>query len=389
MRSLLFATMALALGAAFGSGLAVWRFKSAPWDRRLDETVQSGQAASARNEPESKVSVDRTEYDFGTVVNGTKYRHDFVFTNDGNAPLSLADGGTLNGNSIDVDVERSPLPPSDSAKVAVTWTPNGKAGSARSTVDVLTNDPGRPRITLTLSGNVIAQVRVVPSDLAFPHLSMDEPASASTLVLCHIQTPLKLLGHEWSEAAAAPYFDVALQPLSPDELKKESALSGFVVKVTVKPGLPPGPLRQTLLLKTNIASSPTVSVPISGAVESDIAVVGRGWDNEENALYLGHVAHDKGLKRTVVLVVRGRWRHDLRLKVAEVKPSFISVAIGKARDINDGVVVEIPLTIEVPPGSPSAAFLGARQGEPAEIVLQTADPRLPEFRIPLRLAIEG
>jgi len=61
-------------------------------------------------------------------------------------------------------------------------------------------------------------------------------------LLGYSDPPLKVLGHTWSNEATARYFDVSMQPLSAEELKKKTppARSGLLVQVTAKAGLPQG-----------------------------------------------------------------------------------------------------------------------------------------------------
>ena len=57
----------------------------------------------------------------------------------------------------------------------------------------------------------------------------------------------------------------------PEDLKDEPlAKSGVLVRVTVKPGLPQGPIRQKLVVQTNLASPAELTLPIQGTVGSEI-----------------------------------------------------------------------------------------------------------------------
>ncbi len=392
MRAFLFVTSTLLLGAALGSGVAVWRIKSAPWNPKFDESSQrqSKPASSAQTQSAPKALVPAYEHDFGLVEQGVKRHHDFEFTNGGSVPLTLTAGSASGGNSIDLKFERSSLPPGASEEVTATWTPRGTAGPVQDTVEVLTNDPARPSITLTLSGKIVDPLRLVTPDITVTRLPAGKTTTFETPLYCYLDEPLKILGHEWSDATTARYFDVALKQFSESELKSDtSSQSGYLVKVTMKAGLPPGPLQQKLILRTNVASSPTVSLSIHGMIAGDITVVNRDWDGNAGVLNLGHVARAEGLKRTVTLVVRGPSRHDVQFSVAEVTPKFIKIGVGQARNVNDSSIVEVPVTIEIPSGSPPGAYLGTQQNSFGEIILHTTHPQTPTFKIRLRFVIEG
>ena len=60
-----------------------------------------------------------------------------------------------------------------------------------------------------------------------------------------------ILESTWEDADTAAYFDVSYEPLSKEEVKKEKGAScGLLAKVTVKPGLPLGPINQTIHIKS-------------------------------------------------------------------------------------------------------------------------------------------
>ena len=103
---------------------------------------------------------------------------------------------------------------------------------------------------------------------------------------------------------------------------------------------------------------------IEGAIGSEIAVVGPGWNQDQNTLMLGAVSRQKGVKRRMMLLVRGPLRNEVEFKPLDVMPKLLKVSLGPRTEINNGAVVQIPLMIEIPPGSPPANHLGSKQGPP-------------------------
>ncbi len=78
--------------------------------------------------------------------------------------------------------------------------------------------------------------------------------------------------------------------------------------VTLKPGLPLGPIRQTIRLELRMAGvtpNPTVDLPIEGTIDSDISIVGRDWNSDAARLRIGDVQRAKGAKRDLFIVLRG------------------------------------------------------------------------------------
>jgi hypothetical protein len=389
MRTFLFTVSVVVLGVALGAGTAALRVRMAPWNPKTDESVETPPAeAPLPGQPTAKAVIDAEDYNFGNVdVGKSGGKHEFTFTNQGDGPLSLANGGTTCRCTMS-ELGKDKIPPGDSAKVTITWKPIERPGRYVQTAKILTNDPARPQILLKVSGWVTTAMRFSPPELIFTRLTTSENTTGHSRLYCYLNKSPKIIGHTWADPATASFFDVAFQPLSPDEVKEEpAAQSGWNVAVTVKSGLPQGPIHQKLTVQTD-APSP-LSLPIEGTIGGEIAVAGPGWNADTNVLQLGDVSRQKGVKRRLLLLVRGPMRKDVEFKLEEVTPEVLKVSLGPRTEINNGAVVQIPLLIEIPPGSPSANHLGSAQGRMGEILLETASPHVLKVRIFVRFAIEG
>ncbi len=222
-------------------------------------------------------------------------------------------------------------------------------------------------------------------------MAVGEKETAQSQLFCYVDEPLKILGHKWSDASTASYFDVTLRPLSAKELKEvPAARSGVLVEVTVKPGLLQGMIQQDVLLHTNVTALPQVVLPIRGIIGSrEITVAGRGWDPDTGILTLGRVLRREGLQRRLTLVVRGPWSKQVEFKPEQVTPSELKVTVGRRSEIGQGAIVQTPLIIDVPQGGNPANHLGSDQGKLGEIILATTHPKVPKLRIFVRFVIEG
>jgi hypothetical protein len=314
-------------------------------------------------------------------------KHEFTFTNQGTAPLTLSSGGTSCRCTVS-DLEHTTIPPGGSAKVTLTWKPIEKTGPYLQSAKILTNDSTQPQVILKVHGHVTVSAQFSLQPLIFSSLTSTGSSTGHVRLYGYLPKPVKIEGHGWEDAATKPFFDVAFQPLTKEEVAKEpNAQSGWDVAVTVKPGLPQGPIHQTLRVQTDIPS--TLSLPIEGNVGNEIAVVGPGWNAESNVLSLGEVSREKGTRWKLLLLVRGPMRKEMQFQLKEVTPEVLHVSLGKRIEINEGAIVQVPLLIEIPPGSPPANHLGSSQGRMGEILLETAAPRVLKVRIFVRFAIEG
>jgi len=103
-----------------------------------------------------KASFDIIEYNFGTKTEGEEVSHDFILTNTGKSTLYIRKLKSSCGCTA-VKPEKEELNPNESTVVKVVFRTRGKKGNQKPTIDVITNDPTQPKITLSLTGYVTPQ----------------------------------------------------------------------------------------------------------------------------------------------------------------------------------------------------------------------------------------
>ena len=168
MRTTLLALLAILLGIALGIGIARLRIRAAPWNPEIDLTRVGAAPLRRPDAPLPKVVVDHAKFDFGTLDMASEGSHEFVFTNAGKGRLRLAPGETSCRCTMSKLAEQD-IPPGGSPRVTITWKPTEKAGPYKQTAKILTNDPLRREVTLTISGRITAAFRFSPSELGiFP-----------------------------------------------------------------------------------------------------------------------------------------------------------------------------------------------------------------------------
>ena len=104
----------------------------------------------------AKISVDAVEYNFGTATEGDRIAHDFMISNTGKSTLYIrklkSSCGCTAGNP-----EKRELDPGESTPIKATFNTHGKKGKQMRTIDVITNDPTQPKVTLKITGNLNAK----------------------------------------------------------------------------------------------------------------------------------------------------------------------------------------------------------------------------------------
>ena len=101
-----------------------------------------------------KVRMSEEKYNFGTVKEGENVEHTFTITNVGKSKLYIHKTKTTCGCTVGRP-EKEELDPGESTSIKATFRTHGKVGSQSRPIDIITNDPEKPKVTATLEGNVI------------------------------------------------------------------------------------------------------------------------------------------------------------------------------------------------------------------------------------------
>lgn len=418
------ATVAAIVGTTIGGATAMSELLLRP--------LQIGEmaiVAAIPTGPAPKLVTPEVTFNFGRMTVGEKGVHEFAFTNSGEAPLELAKGATSCTCTIS-GLEQTSIAPGETANVKLEWkaNPGGPGGDFRQTALILTNDPLRPEITLTIQGKAFAMWDPFPSGLVFSDLQPDSVASASSKVITYgdtapqltsvrvstqsnvITNPVEQADDEVAIAAAnpeSPYFTATAEPLDPEDFASiPGATGGLLLTVTTVPPLPVGQIANQLEAVFTIPEPETASnagtvsarvrepeggwlakLAVQANVMGPLSVAGAAWEASREFLRIGSIASGAGYQTKLFLTAKGEHRDAVHPVVIERIPESLQVEVGEPSAIGDGVVVRIPLSISIPAGSPTCNHLGSQQGGLGRIVLETGHPDMPQLTIPVRVAV--
>lgn len=114
-----------------------------------------------------RIRFDSTTHDFGALRSDQKSAVDWIFHNDGDAPLTILRTRSSCGCTVSV-ADETPVPPGASGKIRVEFDPAGLQGDIKRTLAVSSNDPRQGVVKLTVRASV------TPVDL--PALAEGHPA---------------------------------------------------------------------------------------------------------------------------------------------------------------------------------------------------------------------
>ncbi len=281
--------------------------------------------------------------------------------------------------------------PGETVEVRLDWKLTTMGEQFRQTAEIHTNDPKLPTVVLAVHGTVTDLVRLDPHELALSGVAADAGATETVYLYGFKIKDLRIMSQDFANPETASFFTLAWRPATAEELqKKQGATCGLTGTLTVKPGLPLGPINQTIQLKTDVPEAEKLELAISGSVISDISIVGPSQFSEERSvLSFGTVQRDRGAKATLRILVKGPRREETKLTLQEVDPKdVLAVKLDEAQKINAGAVYMYPLNIEIPAGSRLVNRMGTEQAKMGKIVIETTHPTMKTVPIRVKFAVE-
>jgi mono/diheme cytochrome c family protein len=111
--------------------------------------------AVARDATGPRIRFEASTHDFGTLRSDQPTEYAWPFRNEGDAPLKIL-GTRPSCGCTATTLSDEPVPPGGTGHLRVTFDPVGMEGSIRKTLAVLSDDPERPRLLLTILAEVEA-----------------------------------------------------------------------------------------------------------------------------------------------------------------------------------------------------------------------------------------
>jgi hypothetical protein len=285
------------------------------------------------------------------------------------------------------NVSQEPIQPNATVNVKLEWSALINPGPFRQVATIETNDPMHPKVELSVEGEVTEATGIYPPDFLFDKITAGQSKTADVFVMAMAQDDLEIGTPELSNTETRQFFDVNIEPVEPKNLPNPKAKAGARIRVTAKPGLRMGRFDQWLSVKTNIPDAEEIKIPISGRVIGNISIHGLMWNEDQGVLRLGKVKSSEGIKQALNIVVRGENAGGATIEVASTDPAELKATLGEPKKVSDKLV-HVPLTVEIPPGTPPMARLDIDQHDEARIVLKTNLPDVPEIVLGVRFAVE-
>ncbi len=271
--------LALAVLVVAISAASAWVSLSVPSNSSRGDA--SFPAPSARDEQagrRARIVLDEvTAFDFGVMGQNETGSRVFLIGNEGPGDLRLT--GTAPTCSCTVanlkPGEEAIVKPGEQFKVTIDWETRQNQGRYEKYARIETNDPKRPQLNFTVSGEVEPDVLTFPPEgnLDVRQVSNDAPHEFEAIVASPTRPETKITALSTSRPEL---LKLRHEPLNDAELSQYKLKSGHKVLIEVQPTADLGPFLESVVVKTDHPKRPEVRLMVGGTVVGPITLVAVG-----------------------------------------------------------------------------------------------------------------
>ncbi len=336
-----------------GTNRTLWILTLVLGAARVGE-AQAASATAAEPTPAQvgpKIQFAELAHDFGKIDAGTVARHEFVFTNAGNAALEILDVrpgcGCTTAGAWDKRVE-----PGKTGRIPLAFNSTGFGGTVAKSATVTCNDATRSNVFLQIKATIWRPIDITPQS-AFFNLSSDAPTNETRVVriVSNLEAPLALADPVCTNHA----FRAELKTVKPG---KE-----FELAVTVHPPITGTFAHAPITLQTSATNTPVLTIPAYAYVRPAITVL-----PSQITLPAGPLA--KAVRPSVTI-------QNTTTNALVVSNATINIE-GVALDLKETQPGRMfMVTLDVPAG------LQLEPAQRIEVSLQSNHPKFPVIKVPV------
>ena len=355
---------------AFPKSYAVTKQLEEAQEKMKAERARFRKAAEAEGTP--KAVVDTTEHNFGVMKPNTEGACEFVIRNEGDAPLTLVDGGKT-CFCVGFDVSDLIVEPGESVVAKLAWNTKFPAEEYRHGASLRTNDPETPLLKFRVNGSVLTTLGFDQDVLMFSKIWPGQAQTQEMMLFSEVLDEFEIV----EGAISNPRFEWSARKLTADELPLRTQ-SGYMVSITAPGDLPRGRFEEELTLTVKRpdqepeGDTEKIALNIQGYTAKRLTIFGKELSSE-GTLNFSVVPPAQGKSVKLFLRVNDELK-ELSLTHAEVNPEFLDVDL-KPENLEKGLYT---LTISIPPYSPQGTYTADTAGI---IRLQFDHPRIKDLEL--------
>ncbi len=309
--------------------------------------------------PRPIIESPKVRQDFGEVYERPKFEYSFVVKNRGKADLVISE--VKPGCGCTVANFDKVIAPGQEGKIELVLDGTRVHGEFVKTAQVLSNDPDHPELTLTIAGNKVPFLKVVPDGVVYLQGRFEEVVEKEVTISSNEKLPdFKIIG------VTSDIDDKISYQYKPAATKGEYAL-----RITKNPELPMSSSYGTITIKTNSTNQPETKLQVQVMTKGNITVSPSSV-NFGNVAFAAKDKNANPVTRTVMVIKNSGDGLDVK-DVKVDNPNFKATV----ESVTPGKQFKVEVTFQPPiKRSPS-------QRETGELIINTNDPREPSVRVHL------
>jgi hypothetical protein len=209
-----------------------------------------------------RLALAETEFDFGTVEQGSIVEHSFEMINKGEAPLKVTKLHPDCGCTA-VTLDSDTIAPGAQTAIKVSFNTAGFQGSKVKTIRIYTDDPQQTSAVLVIKGTIRPDVQVEPTVIDFGDVREGEEQKLDAYAFVEGASSTKLLDVRSHTA------DLEVV----GENYSDKGRSGMKITATLKGSASQGSFRGRIALRTTSTKDPVVSIPVLARIEGDLQLI--------------------------------------------------------------------------------------------------------------------
>jgi hypothetical protein len=311
--------------------------------------------ATKRDQPAPPVIT----HDFGDVPHGTVCTHTFKITNIYDVPMQVVEV-RKSCTCLDFVPVAKVMQPNETADFTVTMNAGKFVGANTQTFYVTVGPKYVSTAVIRVSANSKTDVTLNPGAVAFGTVAPGAKASLS------VKLEYKGRSRDWkvTDVAAPPQGAVTAQIAETDRGGLLRGGAEYLLTVSLKPNVAPGPITEQITLRTNDPTNPLIQVAVTGMVAAPLEVAPARV--KIDSISVGQTAAQRVLIRAAkpfkVLSVDGAGAgvavelpstagtplpvQVVTVKFDPAKPGLVSRDLTFKTDLDGGAAVTIPVEAE-------------------------------------------
>jgi hypothetical protein len=164
--------------------------------------------------PAPVITFETTQHDFGKIGADRKVSYRFKVTNTGSAVLNITRINPSCGCTSTV-LGKWSLAPNESTEVEAAFDPHGYHGPIHKSIQVVSDDPANPTVTLTFEGEVIQDIMPSTNTVFFYDVQRTIPKKATIRLASGNGQPVQV---KETKTPGAPYLSATVKPEGNDAI---------------------------------------------------------------------------------------------------------------------------------------------------------------------------